>query len=91
MSGHTHYHRNEPSVSNSSVYEHVHAAVCGTWWYSRVNGDGCPNGYGVYDITGNTIKNWYYKGVNVNVSITLSIITFFDSCFLAIFILLPIR
>ena len=64
MSGHTHYHRNEPSVSNSSVYEHVHAAVCGTWWYSRVNGDGCPNGYGVYDITGNTIKNWYYKGVN---------------------------
>lgn len=63
MSGHTHYMRNEPTLSGG-IYEHVHAAVCGTWWYSRVNGDGCPNGYGVYDIEGNTIKSWYYKGVN---------------------------
>ncbi len=63
MSGHTHYNRNEPTLSGG-MYEHVHAAVCGTWWYSRLNGDGCPNGYGVYDIEGNTIKNWYYKGVN---------------------------
>lgn len=63
MSGHTHYNRNEPTLSGG-VFEHVHAAVCGTWWYSRVNGDGCPNGYGVYDIEGNTIKNWYYKGQN---------------------------
>ena len=29
-----------------------------------MNGDGIPNGYGVYDIEGNTIKNWYYMGVN---------------------------
>ena len=63
MSGHTHYMRNEPTLSGG-IYEHVHAAVCGTWWYSRVNGDGAPNGYGVYDIDGNTIKNWYYKGAN---------------------------
>lgn len=63
MSGHTHYMRNEPTLSGG-VYEHVHAAVCGTWWYSKVNGDGSPNGYGVYDISGNTIENWYYKGVN---------------------------
>ncbi len=63
MSGHTHYMRNEPTLSGG-IYEHVHAAVCGTWWYSRTNGDGAPNGYGVYDIEGNTIKNWYYKGVN---------------------------
>ena len=63
MSGHTHYMRNEPTLSGG-IYEHVHAAVCGTWWYSRTNGDGSPNGYGVYDIEGNTIKNWYYKGVN---------------------------
>lgn len=63
MSGHTHYMRNEPTLS-SGVYEHVHAAVCGNWWYSNTNGDGAPNGYGVYDIDGNTIKNWYYKGVN---------------------------
>ena len=63
MSGHTHYMRNEPTLSGG-IYEHVHAAVCGSWWYSRTNGDGSPNGYGVYDIEGNTIKNWYYKGVN---------------------------
>ncbi len=67
MSGHTHYMRNEPTLSGG-VYEHVHAAVCGTWWYSNVNGDGCPNGYGVYDIEGNTIKNWYYKGVNTGMN-----------------------
>ena len=63
MSGHTHYSRNEPTLSGG-IFEHVHAAVCGNWWWSRVNGDGCPNGYGVYDIDGSTITNWYYKGVN---------------------------
>ena len=63
MSGHTHYMRNEPTKSGG-IYEHVHAAVCGQWWWSNINGDGCPNGYGVYDIEGNTIKNWYYMGVN---------------------------
>ncbi|MBQ9138224.1 MAG: calcineurin-like phosphoesterase C-terminal domain-containing protein [Alistipes sp.] len=63
MAGHTHYMRNEPTLS-SGVYEHVHAAVCGAWWHSNTNGDGCPNGYGVYDIEGNTITNWYYQGVN---------------------------
>ena len=29
-----------------------------------MNGDGCPNGYGVYDIEGNNITNWYYMGIN---------------------------
>lgn len=67
MSGHTHYMRNEPTLSGG-IYEHVHAAVCGTWWYSRVNGDGAPNGYGVYDIEGATIKNWYYKGQNTSMN-----------------------
>ena len=23
-----------------------------------------PNGYGVYEISGNKMKNWYYKSVN---------------------------
>ena len=63
MSGHTHYMRNEPTRTGG-IYEHVHAAVSGCWWYSRVNGDGSPNGYGVYEIDGNTITNWYYKGIN---------------------------
>ncbi|MBQ9138222.1 MAG: calcineurin-like phosphoesterase C-terminal domain-containing protein [Alistipes sp.] len=63
MAGHTHYNRNEPTLSGG-VYEHTHGAVCGQWWWSNMNGDGVPNGYGVYDIEGNTIKNWYYMGVN---------------------------
>ena len=63
MSGHTHYNRNVPTVYGK-IYEHVHAAVCGNWWWSNTNGDGTPNGYGVYDINGSTITNWYYKGVN---------------------------
>lgn len=61
MSGHTHYMRN---IASSGIFEHVHAAVCGQWWWSNMNADGVPNGYGVYDIEGNTIKNWYYMGVN---------------------------
>ena len=68
MSGHTHYNRNEPTKAGGKVYEHVHAAVCGTWWYSKINGDGCPNGYGVYEIDGATIKNWYYKGANTGMN-----------------------
>ena len=61
MSGHTHYGRN---IVSGNLYEHVHGAVCGQWWWSNMNADGTPNGYGVYDIEGNTIKNWYYMGVN---------------------------
>ena len=63
MAGHTHYMRNEPTKT-PGIYEHIHAAVSGQWWWSKINGDGCPNGYGVYDIEGNTIKNWYYMGIN---------------------------
>jgi hypothetical protein len=67
MAGHTHYTRNEPTLS-SGVYEHVHGAVCGAWWHSNTNGDGTPNGYGVYDIRGNRIYNWYYQGVNTGMN-----------------------
>lgn len=67
MSGHTHFMRNEPTRADG-IYEHVHAAVSGSWWYSNINGDGSPNGYAVYEIEGNTIKNWYYKGVNENMN-----------------------
>ena len=67
MAGHTHYTRNEPTLSKG-VFEHVHAAVCGAWWHANTNGDGVPNGYGVYDIEGSTITNWYFMGVNANMN-----------------------
>ena len=62
MSGHHHRNQNEPT--KSGVYEHNIAAVCGCWWYSRINNDGSPNGYAVFEVKGNNMKNWYYKGVN---------------------------
>lgn len=66
MSGHTHYNENYSHSSPIKAYEHVHAAACGSWWRSTINGDGTPNGYAVYNISGNTIKNWYYKPTNLN-------------------------
>lgn len=61
MCGHTHYTENV-SISNPvSAYEHIHAAACGSWWRSTLNGDGTPNGYAVYEINGNRITNGYYK------------------------------
>ena len=29
-----------------------------------MNGDGVPNGYGVYEIEGNKIVDWYHQGIN---------------------------
>ena len=67
MSGHHHRMTNFPTkstVNGKAIYEHNHGAVCGHFWRSRFNGDGVPNGYGVYEFDGNKIVNWYYKGVN---------------------------
>src|SRR5690606_6044884 len=47
--------------SGKQIYEHVHAATCGAWWRSNINGDGTPNGYMIYQIEGATIKDWVYK------------------------------
>lgn len=66
LSGHLHYQRNYDhslvSSSTHKIYEHAQAAVDGASWTSNINGDGVPNGYGVYHFDGNTIKDWYYKG-----------------------------
>ncbi len=64
MAGHTHYNENYMINSPIKVYEHIHAAACGSWWRSTLNGDGTPNGYAVYHISGPTIKEWYYKPTN---------------------------
>ena len=66
LSGHLHYMRNyDHSLVSSSthkkIYEHAQAAVDGASWTSNINGDGVPNGYGVYHFDGNTIKDWYWK------------------------------
>lgn len=57
MSGHT--HMNE-KWTEGDITEHVHGTVCGAWWTGPVCSDGCPNGYGVYEVRGGEIQ-WYYK------------------------------
>ena len=71
MSGHHHRNTSHPTtstVNGKAIYEHNHGAVCGHFWKSNFNADGSPNGYGVYEITGNQMTNWYYKGVNAGIN-----------------------
>lgn len=63
FSGHTHYMRNNRD-NTLGIYDHIHSAVCGQWWWSKIEGDGCPNGYKVYTFDGTKIVNEYFIGVN---------------------------
>lgn len=66
ISGHT--HTNYTNVMNSKMMEHNIAGVCGTWWWTgyysknkcRLNGDGTPAGYKIFDINASDVK-WQYK------------------------------
>lgn len=66
ISGHT--HTNYTNIINSKMMEHNIAGVCGTWWWTgyysknkcRLNGDGSPSGYKVFDINGSDVK-WQFK------------------------------
>lgn len=57
MSGHTHYNRN---MITNDVFEHNHGTVCGAWWTGPICEDGTPNGYGVYEVDGTSLK-WFYQ------------------------------
>ena len=66
MIGHTHYpqnyrHTGYTSKNGLPIYEHVHGGACGGWWSSNMNVDGAPNGYSIYEIEGNHMKNWLAK------------------------------
>lgn len=66
MIGHTHYiqnyiHHVYKTKNGNSVYEHVHGGACGGWWTSNICVTGAPNGYGIYEIEGNHMKNWIAK------------------------------
>ena len=68
MIGHTHYPQNYIHTSYKTknglpIYEHVHGGACGGWWACNLNVDGAPNGYSIYEIEGNHIKNWLAKSV----------------------------
>ena len=70
--GHTHKQATWiHTVNGKKIYEHIHGAVCGGMWHSTVCVDGTPNGYGVYTITGNTLKDWYYKATGYDVDMQM--------------------
>lgn len=62
FSGHTHYQRTV--YQGSRLYEQIHSAVCGQWWWSKIEGDGCPNGYTIYYFNSSDIKDYHFMGVN---------------------------
>jgi len=64
FSAHTHYIMNVPDVGGSGIYEHVHEALCGIFWWSNLAVDGVPNGYSVYEFSGKHIVDSYFIGVN---------------------------
>ena len=66
MIGHTHFMNH--NINEDGVFEHVHAAASGAFWWSCFNGDGAPNGYAIYDVDGAHIKNWWYKGTGHDIS-----------------------
>ena len=66
MIGHTHYpqnyrHTGYTTKNGLPIYEHVHGGACGGWWSCNMNVDGAPNGYSLYEVEGNHMKNWLAK------------------------------
>lgn len=65
LNGHTHYQTNYiHNIKGKEIYEHVHGTAGGAWWNSTICADGTPNGYAIYEIEGNKMKNWKYKSTN---------------------------
>lgn len=68
VSGHTHI--NYTNIISDKMMEHNITAVCGTWWWTgyytnnkcRLNGDGSPAGYKIFDIDGSNVT-WKYKAI----------------------------
>ncbi len=54
-----HMHESEHLVE-SGARIHIAGAVCGAWWTGDICQDGTPNGYAVYEASGENLR-WYYK------------------------------
>ena len=54
-----HLHESDFS-SAGGVWERNLGAVCGAWWTGDICYDGTPNGYGVYEVSGDSIR-WRYQ------------------------------
>lgn len=58
-----HLHNNRMTTINQDIEENNLGSVMGAFWNYWCN-DGSPRGYAVYEIEGNKIQNWYYKGTD---------------------------
>lgn len=63
MSGHT--HTGTHTRINDNITEYTLHAVFGSGWSGDIGQAGAPNGYGVFEISGNELKNHYYKGTGL--------------------------
>ena len=57
-----HIHTNSCHIHRDGTKEYNLASASGCWWWSRICGDGSPNGYKVVTIDGSTIVNQIWKG-----------------------------
>lgn len=63
LCGHTHYYQ----FFNNNGYgvdEYILGAACGYFWRSDCEGDGVPNGYNVFEVSGTEFTNAYFKGTD---------------------------
>lgn len=59
VSGHT--HRMNKAVVAKDIVDYTLSPTMGNSWAGDFNIDGCPNGYGVFEIKGNQLVSQYYK------------------------------
>lgn len=59
LSGHT--HRMNKTIISDNVVEYTFSPAMGNSWAGDIGDNGCPNGYGVFEIKGNRLVNHYYK------------------------------
>lgn len=64
VAGHT--HESEHRIGGK-IHEHVAGAVCGAWWSGDICHDGTPNGYAVYEMSGEEVR-WRYKATGQDAS-----------------------
>ncbi|MDU1890166.1 MAG: calcineurin-like phosphoesterase family protein [Dysgonomonas sp.] len=57
-----HHHANVTTTISDNIEENSLSAAMGAFWTGDLCTDGTHRGYAVYEIDGNKISNWYYKG-----------------------------
>lgn len=61
IAGHMHEHEH---ARVGAIREHIVGAVCGAWWNGPVNLDGTPNGYSVFEASGESLR-WRHKATGL--------------------------